>query len=549
MMKMSTLLVAVAGVATAVVMTAQGTGPQAGAPAAPALTSAALVQRAAAAIGGADRLRAVRNITLNGYGQYAYQFGGGRITGEPGAPEKYIAANELKRVYDLEHGRFQLVERRNMLFPFLAPFGHSWAPVNQVLDGDVAYDQQGGKTIRVARESDGALQVDGVHVRRMLMLTNPAVLVRTLLDPATRVSTPRRQGGLDVVNITLKEGDTLSAAFAPSGRPAWIRWSTRHTNTGQMNFTTTFTGWADATGNSGLLLPLAYETRISYRNVDFLKVYVDAYQVDTAIADLAAPAAVRSTPEPPSYPVPTITSQRIGNGVWRVDQGGTTVIEFRDKVVIFELNVNVATARAILAHARTLAPGKPVTHYITTHNHFDHTAGLRQAVAEGLIVVQRRSSEPQFREMAAHAAPDFQDDLARSPKPFKFLAVDEHYQITDGTQTLDLYWVPNNGHMADVLVGYIASERLLMEGDLVTAAFDWQHWPDGFRDVVEKHKLTVERISPVHPTGLVQGQPTLTRAQAEELLKGGTERARQHCAAEQAKGNYHPGCPVQSKYY
>ena len=116
-------------------------------------------------------------------------------------------------------------------------------------------------------------------------------------------------------------------------------------------------------------------------------------------------------------------------------------------------------------------------------------------------------------------------------------------------QALDLYWVPNNGHMADVLVGYIASERLLMEGDLVTAAFDWQHWPDGFRDVVARHKLTVERLSPVHPVGLEQGQSTLTRAQAEELLKGGTERARQHCAAEASKGNYHPGCPVQSKYY
>ena len=50
--------------------------------------------------------------------------------------------------------------------------------------------------------------------------------------------------------------------------------------------------------------------------------------------------------------------------------------------------------------------------------------------------------------------------------------------------------------MADVLVGYIASERLLMEGDLVTAAFDWQR-----------------------------------------------------CAAEVSKGNYHPGCPIQSKYY
>ena len=82
--------------------------------------------------------------------------------------------------------------------------------------------------------------------------------------------------------MTLKEGDKLTAAFAANGLPAWIRWSTRHTNVGQMNFTTTFTGWSDATGTSGLLLPLAYQTRLSYRNVDYFKLYVDAYQIDTA---------------------------------------------------------------------------------------------------------------------------------------------------------------------------------------------------------------------------------------------------------------------------
>ena len=349
--------------------------------------------------------------------------------------------------------------------------------------------------------------------------------------------------------MTLKEGDRLTAAFAASGLPAWIRWATRHTNVGQMNFTTTFSGWSDATGTSGVLLPLAYQTRLSYRNVDYVKLYVDTYRIDTAIADLAAPAAVRSAPEPPSYPVPTITSKAIGKGLWRVDQGGTTVVEFRDHLVLFELGVNVATAKAVIAHARTLAPGKPVTHLVASHHHFDHTAGLRQAVAEGLTIVQRRGSEPQFRDMVAHAAPDFPDDLARRPRPLKFQAVDEHLRMSDDTQTLDIYWVPNSAHMADVLVGYVPSEKLLMEGDLATAAFDWQHWPDGFRDVIAKYRLDVERLSGVHPVGLAPGQATLTRDEVEALLKGGTERARQHCAAEVAKGNYHPGCPVQSKYY
>src|SRR5215204_5788455 len=508
-----------------------------------------VVDAAAKALGGAERIRSIKNITLTGYAQYAYQFGGGRITGDPAAPEKYLAANELRRVYDLEHNRFQLAERRNMLFPFLAPFGHSWAPVNQVLDGDIAFDINGEKAVRVSRESDNPLQVDGVHVRRMLMMTNPVVLVRTMLEPGTRLSLPRRQRGSTIIDVTLKAGDRLIAAFASNGLPQWMQWWARHTNVGQMNFTTSFSGWSDATGNSGVLLPLAYETRLSYRNVDYVKLYVDGYQLDTTMPNLAAPEAVRNAPEPPSYPVPTITSQRIGKGVWRVDQGGTTVVEFRDHIVLFELGVNVATAKAVIGHARTLAPGKPVTHLIASHNHFDHTAGLRQAVAEGLTIVQRRDSESQFRDMVAHSAPNYPDDLARTSKPFKFQAVDEHRRMSDHTQTLDIYWARNNGHMADVVVGYVASERLLMEGDLVTAAFDWQHWPDGFRDVVSKYMLNVERISPVHAVGLEQGQATLTRVQAEDLLKGGTERAREHCTAENAKGNFHPGCPVQSKYY
>src|SRR6516165_11492768 len=137
-----------------------------------------IVEQAAEALGGAARVRAVRNITLTGYGQYAYMFGGGRITGSPDAPEKYIAANDLRRVYDLEHGRFQQLERRNMLFPFLAAFGHSFALNNLVLDGDLAFDVNGDRPVRIARWIESPLYVDGVHMRRMWMLNNPIALVR-----------------------------------------------------------------------------------------------------------------------------------------------------------------------------------------------------------------------------------------------------------------------------------------------------------------------------------------------------------------------------------
>lgn len=504
-----------------------------------------IVEAAAKALGGIDRVRSVRNITLAGFAQYAYMFGGGRITGSPDAPEKYIAANDLRRVYDLEQGRFQQLERRNMLFPFLAAFGHSFALVNLILDGDVAFDRNGEKAARVARWSESPLQADGVHMRRMWMLNNPVALVRALMDPGTELSAPRQEGGRAALDVTLKPGDKFTVGFFPSRLPAWVRWSNPHTNLGQVTFTTSFSGYGVY---GGLLLPLGYDTRLDWRNVDYLKLYVDTYLVDGEIPNLEAPSEVRNAPEPPSYPVSAVTSVPVAKGIWRIDQGGTTVVEFKDHITLFELDANVHQAKAVIAYARTLAPGKPVTQLIVSHNHFDHAAGLRQAVAEGLTIISRRGSEGLFRELATHPAPDFPDDLAKSPKPFKFMPVDEKLRLSDETMTLDVFWARNNIHMADAVFAYAPAQRVVMEGDIATAAFDYQFWPDNFRDNLEYYKLDVEKISPVHSV-LREHPNVLTIEQVDELIKGGTERARERCASELARGNYFPGCPVWSKRY
>jgi glyoxylase-like metal-dependent hydrolase (beta-lactamase superfamily II) len=188
------------------------------------------------------------------------------------------------------------------------------------------------------------------------------------------------------------------------------------------------------------MMPLGYQTRLDWRSIDFFKLYVDAYEVDTDIPNLATPAALRNAPEPPSHAVQPLRSTPVAKGIWRISNG-TNVIEFKDHLVLFELGTNSrGLARAVIDHARSLVPGKPVTHLIVSHHHFDHTAGLREAVAEGLTIIQRPASHVIFSEMAAHRAPDFPDDLARNPKPLKFLPVEERLQLTDETQTLDVYW-------------------------------------------------------------------------------------------------------------
>jgi hypothetical protein len=88
----------------------------------------------------------------------------------------------------------------------------------------------------------------------------------------------------------------------------------------------------------------------------------------------------------------------------------------------------------------------------------------------------------------------------------------------------------------------------MIEGDLATASFDYQFWPDNFHDLIDYYKLDVEKLSPVHSISR-EHPDVLTMPQIDELLKGGTQRARERCAAELAKGNYFPGCPVWSKRY
>ncbi len=511
-------------------------------------TARQVVEAAAQTLGGLDRVRGVRTITAHGYGQYAYMLGGGRISGEADAPEKYMAANDLTRVWDLANDRFEMRERRNMLFPFLLPFGHSFALNVNGLDGDIAFDRQGERAVRVARFTESALMIDGVHMRRMWMLNNPVVLVRTMLDPGTQLSAPRQEtsasGTVTVIDVTLRQGDRLSAGFA-NQRPVFVRWSNPQTNIGQANLTTTFSGWVMT---SGLLMPLGYQTRMDWRNVDFFKLYVDAYDVDTPVADLAAPAAVRAAAEPPSFPTTPLTSVPVAKGIWRISNG-TSVVEFRDHLVLFELGVNArGQAKAVLDHARALVPGKPIRYLIASHNHFDHTMGIREAVAEGITIIQRASTEQQFREMVAHGAPDYPDDLQKNPQAMTFIRVDERYRLQDDTMTLDVLWGRNNGHMADVLFAYAPAQRVMLEGDLVSAAYDWAHWPDTFRESIAYYTLDIEKVSPVH--AMTQVAPdVLTFEQADQVLRGGTQRARQHCAEQLGKANYWPGCPIQSRFY
>src|SRR5690606_10197302 len=134
-----------------------------------------LVQRAAEALGGAQRIQSIQTLRLRGYGQEAYQDGGSEITTEPAAPEKMTNLTAYERVIDLASDRTRVQARLSRGFVFAARAMMTGLPISQSLDGDVAYDAgRDGQARRMP--SEVALR------RRMELLANPVVAVRAALD-------------------------------------------------------------------------------------------------------------------------------------------------------------------------------------------------------------------------------------------------------------------------------------------------------------------------------------------------------------------------------
>jgi glyoxylase-like metal-dependent hydrolase (beta-lactamase superfamily II) len=274
--------------------------------------------------------------------------------------------------------------------------------------------------------------------------------------------------------------------------------------------------------------------------VEQVKIYVDNYLVDSQIQDLAAPASVVNPPAGTpagGFGGGPIEVTPMARGVWRIT-GGTMVIEFADHMTLFEVDGQPARIKQVIEKARAIVPNKPVTQVIVSHHHFDHTSGLREAVAEGLTVISRRDNGVIFREMTSRLAPHFPDDLAKSGKTLNFIPVDDHLRLSDATMTVELYHVIANSHMADALFAYIPEHKMMIEGDIATAAEELQWWGDSWLDNIAYRKIDVERNVPVHMT-------PMTRDEVIKMVNGGIARVKQFCADHVAKGDYFPGCPAQ----
>jgi glyoxylase-like metal-dependent hydrolase (beta-lactamase superfamily II) len=516
--------------AVAIGLAGQGTAPE-----------LQLVTRAADALGGRDRLMGLKTVEIVGYGELAYMNGGGNISADPAAPQKWQKVLDYRRAIDLEHWRTRVQQRLKMDFEFASTVGQlGLNRTNETLDGDVAYNVGGGF---LAAPETGTPQPQpagsaAARQRRVELLAHPITIVRAAFEPGARLSNLRKQGQLQLVDVTVRQGDTLTLAVdGTTNLPAWVSYIGPNTNLGDVSYHTAFTGYEPV---KGMRLPSGFATTIDFRNVVQSKLYVTRNIVDGAIEDLSAPAALRATGPPQGAAAAggaNMTPIKVADHVWFMN--GNTFFEFDDHLTMVEANRPDAALQSILVVVNGLVPGKRVTQVIQTHHHFDHSVGLRAAVAQGLTIISRRGNEGIFREVAARPATVFPDALGRSPKPLKFIPVDDHLKLKDATNEIDIYHVVGNYHMADGVIVHVPASNLLVEGDLSTQEWDFNWWGDGLMNNIEYRKIKVDTNLSVH------AQKPYPLAEVVSAIEKQVRNTQAFCQRAAEAQFFQPGCPVQ----
>jgi glyoxylase-like metal-dependent hydrolase (beta-lactamase superfamily II) len=440
-----------------------------------------IVNDAAQALGGGDRIAAVKTLVVEGTGtQYNL---GQDVT--PGASGQTFAVTGYKRAVDVAGGRArtELTRQPNFTF-FQGP-----APQKQVagIDGAVAFNVAPNGT--ATRAPDAV-----VNDRRTELLHHPLTAVRAARDPMAKLSNPRTEGAESLVDVTTASGQAFTLAIDSTTKlPTRVVTMADNTNLGDIAVSTAFASYQDA---GGLRLP----TQLTTKTDDFTtqEIMVSTQAVDGDAGDMSAPAAAASAPAITGAAPANVAVSVLAPGIWYLAGGShhSVLVEFADHLMLIETPQNDTRALAVIAKARELVPGKPLTQLVNSHHHFDHSGGVRAAISEGLTVITHQGNVAFLEEIAKRPHTVMPDALAKNPKPLTVEGVADEKVITDGTMTVNLYPV-TGAHSQTMLMAYFPKQRILVEADVYNPG-PVQMFAAEFLAGLKARNLRVDRIAPLH---------------------------------------------------
>ena len=354
---------------------------------------------------------------------------------------------------------------------------------DQFVSGELAWNQAG----TIATAAPRAL-VDRVH---QLWITPHGVL-----KAAQRGAASVRAGDAGASLVSFELPSRFSATVT-IGADGLVRRVDSIVPDPVLGDTPVVTIYDDYRESGGIRFPT--RVRQSIAGYGVLDLAVKDVQVNPSLA-LAVPDAARNVAE-------RVTAEKVAEGVWFLAGGShnSVLIELQDRLVLVETPLNDARTGAVIGHANTLVPGKPIRVAVNSHQHFDHAGGVRTAVAEGATIVTHADNAAYFEKAFAQPNRILPDAMARSGKKATFRTFTDKLEIGDASRPIELHRIVGGPHSESIVMVYLPKEKLLIEADAFTPPAPNTPPPAvanannvNLVDNIEGLKLTVDRILPLH---------------------------------------------------
>lgn len=462
-----------------------------------------LVQAAARAMGGEDRLRALKSIKLETIGHvHALE-----QSERPEGPwiNLYEQVSELRDLTALRARRTK--ERRLSQSP-------KWSGLTVVVSSGVAFAERGERKFAAApQQVREAEERNALSPERVLLTALDARDLRTEADvlflgvPHHVVSFSWGGGAvrlfLNSYNSLLDGLETIRAYPDDFFFGAW----------GDVTMRTTFTNWQLYKG-----VRYPYQVSVEWNGLPYKQYSVTELDFDVQLADgmFAVPTEVRAAFDANVTKQASRRSLLLGQGFdgrpRAIQEFSKDIVAFSgvytvtmvrqlDGVVIIEAPLSNEYSLRVIAEAEKRFPGVPIKAVISTGDAWTYIGGLREYVARGIPVYALDWNKPILDRLMKAPFRNFPDALEQRPKEPKFRFIGSKTVVGKGATRLELYPVRGSGGERMMLI-HLPELKVLYGSDLVQpdrgGSFFSPQYLSEVAEVVNREKLEVERVYAMH---------------------------------------------------